>query len=381
MGKMTPHEFLINVIGSTVLNIVPFPSAPIAPSGALINLGYSIRLPEFGETVQELIKKKGAKIPDLLLVNDKQRLLVAVECKSDFTFEMEERLLKQIEFYSSEDFKAIWKELFPGLDSFEVWVVTYKALGKRIADFIAQHMKTNNLENTVVLEVEIQEKRELANIQKVFGNHKDDRLNEQMSSNGISSSLPRTELLVDPTLSSGERVFRIGRRILAFMASAYLTEKERIITIEDFRKRYPDAVMTYGELKRCLRYLVTLIHEIGEYNSATGEIILAKRPSLTQIKAKLESIQNMSENNFKIELAKKSKKRIGITGLKLKRFQKSKLDTWLPKQGMLRIYRPPYLTADPEGERRNICSFREIAAAINGESVFSKEGLDFQRKF
>jgi hypothetical protein len=330
MGRMTSHEFLINIIGSTVLNIVPFPTAPIAPSGVLMNnFSYAIRLPEFGETVQDLMKRRGAKIPDLLLINEKEKLFVSVECKSDFTFEMEERLLKQIQFYSSEDFQKIWKEMFPNLDNLEIWLVTYEKLGEKILECLNRQVDMENSANLVVWEVILKEPREEAHIQKVYGKHLDSKLNEQMESGGLLSSLPRTELLVDLTLSYSERVFRIGRRILAFMASSYLTEKERIIGTQDFRERYPDAIMTDGELKRCLRYLMMLIPEIGEYNSATGEIILTKRPSLDKIKVKLENIQKMTEEDIKVELAKISKREKGRVSLKRPKPQKTKLDEWI----------------------------------------------------
>ena len=336
MGQMTRHEFLINIIGSTVLNIVPFPSAPIAPSGVLVNnFGYTIRLPEFGETIQDLMKTRGAKIPDLLLVNEKEKLLISVECKSDFTFEMEERLSKQIQFYSSEEFKTMLKEMFPNLINFEIWLVSYEKLGEKIVDCISRQVNIENPANIIVLEVILKPPREDAHIKKVHGRHLDNKLNEQMESSGLVSSLPRTELLVDPTLSYGERVFRIGRRILSFMASAYLTEKERIIAIQDFRERYPDAIMTDGELKRCLKYLMMLIPEIGEYNSATGEIVLTKRPSLDKIKVKLENIQKMTEEDIKVELAKISRKREkGIVSLKRPKPQKTKLDKWLPEKNV-----------------------------------------------
>jgi hypothetical protein len=335
MGKMNPHEFLINVIGSTVLNIVTFPSAPIAPSGVLVSkFGYAIRLPQFGEMVKDLVKKRGAKVPDLLLVKKKEKLLIAVECKSDFTFEMEERLWKQIEFYSSEDFQAIWKEMFPDLDNLEIWIVSYKNLGEKIADFIKSQRKAKNPANIVVWEVELRKEREEAHIEKVYGTHLDSELNEHMRNGGLVCSPPRTELLVDPTLSYGERVFRIGRRILTFIASAYITEKERIITIHDFKERYSDAIMTDRELKRCLRYLIKLIPQIGEYNSATGEIVLAKRPSLNKIKTKLENIQEMTEDEIKVELAKIGRT-TGLVGLKRpKKPQKTKLDKWIPKQSV-----------------------------------------------
>lgn len=335
MGKMTPHEFLINIVGSTVLNIVPFPSAPIAPAGVLVrNFGYEIRLPKFGEIIRELMKKRGAKVPDLLLVNGAMKLLICVECKSDFTFEMEEKLSKQIEFYSSDEFKKIWKDMFPELDGLEIWAFCSRDLGEKIANFVRQQQKMKDLANTVVWEVELGKAREEARINKVYGNHLDNKLNAQMEGEGLVCSLPRIHLLIDPTLAYGERVFIIGRRILSFLASAYITDRERLITIDDFRERYPDAdaIMTDAELKRCLRYLLKLIPEIGEINTTTGELLLAKRPSLDKIKRKLENIQEMTEEEIKIELAKIGKKGVKL-GFKRPKPQKTKLDKWLQKRG------------------------------------------------
>lgn len=371
MGRMTPHEILINVIGSTVLNIVPFHSAPIAPSGVLVNrFGYTIRLPEFGEAVNHLMKKRGAKVPDLLLVNKEERLLVVVECKSDFTFRMEERLSKQIQFYSSEDFKAIWKEMFPRLDNLEVWIVSYKNLGEKIAEFIETQGIVKNPANIVVWEVNLAKGREEAHIEKVHGKHLDSKLNEQMKNEGLVCSPPRIELLVDPTLAYGERVFRIGRRILTFMASAYLTEKERIITIQDIRERYPDAIMTDRELKRCLRYLIKLVPQIGEYNSATGEIVLAKRPSLIKIKAKLESIQKMTGEEIKLELARISKRTGGIR-FKRPKPQKTRLDKWLREKGVSKSSRSPSFVPRMEiAERNNVFPFGIIETTDSGNIFF-----------
>jgi len=335
LGRMTPHEILINIIGASVLNIVPFPSTPIAPSGILgTKFGYEIRLPEFEETIQDLMRKKGAKIPDLLLVNQKAKLLVVIECKSDFTFEMEERLLKQLEFYSSEDFKKVWKEMFPNLDHLEIWVVSYKGLRSKIVEFVERQLKNKILANIVFLEVELEKKREEAHIQKIAGNHLDAKLDEQMGNDGLLSTPPRLELLVDPTLTPGEKVFRIGRRILTFIALTYITEEDRILTIKAFKDKHPDAIMTNAELKKCLRYLIRLIPEIGEYNSATGEILLAKRPKLDKIKARLESIQTMSEEEIKVELAKGSKKGRNIVSPRSARQQSVKLDKWLNKNSL-----------------------------------------------
>ena len=305
MGRMPPHEFLINLMCSTVLNMVPYPSAPIAPSGVLgSKFGYAIRLPKFGEIVKALMKKKGAKVPDLLLVNEENKLLVIIECKSDFTFEIEESLSRQIEFYSSKDFKAIWREMFPDLINVEIWVSSPKSLSEKIVDSISQQVRTKKLANIVIWGVDFKKAREVVHIRKFYGNHLDSELDEKMESEGIVCSPPRIELLIDPTLTHGERVFRIGRRFLSFVASSYLTEGERIVTLQDFRQRHADAIMTDKELKKCLRYLLKLIPEIGEYNSATGEVVLAKRPSLDKIKTKLENIGSMTNEEIKVELAR-----------------------------------------------------------------------------
>jgi hypothetical protein len=333
MGKMPLHEFLINLIGAAVLNIVHYPSAPIAPSGVLgSKFGYAIRLPKFGAIVEELMKKKGAKIPDLLLVNEEKKLLIIVECKSDFTFKIEEKLSKQIEFYSSKDFKVIWKEMFPDLTNIEIWVFSPKGLSGKISDFISRQVITEKLANVVVWGVEHKKTREEAHIQKFYGNHLDSKLNEKMERGGFVCSPPRIELLIDPTLTDGQRVFRIGRRLFSFVASSHLTEKDRIVTLRDFRETHPDAIMTDRELKRCLRYLLKLVPEIGKYNSATGEVVLAKRPSLNKIKTKLENIGNMTDEEIKIELVRIST-RITVGGVKHPRTpQKAKISDWFSKK-------------------------------------------------
>jgi len=219
--------------------------------------------------------------------------------------------------------------MFVDLDNLEIWVVAYRTIGERIADIVRQHSGMADYANTIVWEVEHRKAGEEAHIRKVHGTHQDVKLNERIENEGLVCSPPRTELLVDPTLEYGERVFRIGRRILSFMASAYITEKERIVTIQDFRERYPDAIMTDEELKRCLRYLMRLVPEIGGYNSGTGEIVLARRPSLDKIKARLEEIQTMTEVDIKLELASLSK-RVGGMAVKPKMPQKTTLDKWLP---------------------------------------------------
>jgi hypothetical protein len=71
---------------------------------------------------------------------------------------MEERLLKQLEFYSSEDFKKVWKEMFPNIDHLEIWVVSYKGLRSKLVEFIERQLKNRILANIVFLEVELEKK-------------------------------------------------------------------------------------------------------------------------------------------------------------------------------------------------------------------------------
>ena len=345
MAKMPPHEFLITTMVSTVLNIVPYPFSPIAPSGILgSKFGYALRLPEFGETIKELMKTKGAKVPDLLLVNNKKKLLITVECKSDFTFEIEESLTKQIEFYSSKIYETICREMFPDLIKHELWLFSSEAFSYKLSKFVSKQVTTKNLVNIVVWGVKLKKRREEAHIKKFYGNHLDAELNQKMENGGLTCCPPRFELLIDPTLSYGKRVSRIGRRILTFLASLYVSEKDRIVTLEAFREKHKDVIMTNKELKKCMRYLSKLVPEIGEYNSATGKLKLAKRPSLDKVKAKLENIQEMTDVEIKVELARINK--VGIRGGGVKRPiapQKTKLSEWFPKRNVSQGCLPSFI--------------------------------------
>lgn len=328
---MTPHEILINTLSSTVLNLVPSISAPVAPSGTLREeFGYEIRLPEFGETIEELMKKKGAKIPDLLLVNEEKKLVIVVECKSGFNLETEEKLSKQIEFYSKEKFK------FGDLENLEIWIFTNKGLGKNIEKFVRNKtQETRDLANIVIWEVEFKKGGEETEIQKIYGKHYDSKLNEQIKTHGLTCCPPKIDLLVDPTLTYPERVYRIGRRLFTFICSKFLTEEERTISVEGFKTKHLDAIITDKELRRCFRYLTTLIPEIGEYSSQ-GQIILKKRPSLDKIKAKLENIQKMSVEELKVELTGVARRRLPrIAKIKKPKIVKYPLDKWLKKENVL----------------------------------------------
>jgi hypothetical protein len=340
MAKMTAHEFLINTIASTVLNIIPYPFSPIAPSGILGNkFGYVLKLAEFGDTINALLKKKGAKVPDLILINMKKKILITVECKSDFTFEIEEKLTKQLDFYSSEIFKKICKEMFPNLTKHEIWLFAPEDFCEQITSFVRNLIERKKLTNIVVWGVKLKKRREEAHIKKFFGNHIDPELNQKMKDDGLVCSPPRFELLIDPTLSYGKRVSRIGRRILTFLASLYVSDKDRIVTLEDFKKKHTDVIMTNKELKKCLRYLSKLVPEIGTFNSTTGELTLAKRPSLDKVKNKLLTIQEMSDEDIKIELARMSK--AGVRGFKRpKDSQKTKISKWFPKRNVNQSYTP-----------------------------------------
>lgn len=264
------------------------------------------------------------------MTNDEMKTLVVVECKSDFTFEWEERLRKQIDFYSCKECKAIYEEMFPNLSRLEIWIVTYEKMGTKALDCLKRGNLGPNSENVVVWEASIDLQKEEVCLRKTYGEHLDSKLNNQMEEQGLKTSKPRSELLIDPTLSIGEKVFRIGRRILAFMASSYISEADRIITIRDFRDHHPDTtVMTDVELKRCLRYLMLLVPEIGDYNSGSGEILLSKKPRLDKVKKRLESLQEMDEEQIKVELVKSGGRGQQTSIKRPTKTQKTKLDTWL----------------------------------------------------
>jgi hypothetical protein len=343
MVKMPNHEFLIITMVSNVLNIIPHPSSVIAPSGILKSkFGYDLRLAEFEETIYEFMKKKGVKLPDLLLVNENKKLLITVECKSDYTFEIEENLTKQIEFYSSKIYKKICSEMFPTLTNRELWIFSPENFCSEISKLVRNLKSRKNLINTVIWGMRLRKRSEVVQIKKFYGNHLDNELNQIMNKGGFVCSPPRLELLIDPTLSSGKKIYRVGRRIFTFLASSLLNgkdRKERAVTAKSFKKRYKDVIISEKEVKRCLRCLSLLVPEFGEYDSHTGKLILSKKPSLDKLQDKLKKIQTMSDVEIKVILSK-----IGARpprGLKRPRAsQETKISEFFPKKNVSKIFMP-----------------------------------------
>lgn len=340
MGRMTPHETLINVLASAVLTLAPSPFSPLKTTGMLREkFGYELKLPIFGEVIEGLMKERGASPPDLILTNDKLKMVVAIECKSDFNPKTIEKLSKQIEFYSSETFREFSKSFVSNLEKCEIWVVTYsdqEKLGEKISGFIEKKKaEIKSQSNIIVWEVEIR-KTEEAVIRKIYGEHQDSELGKYLQTNrGIETSLPQIELLIDSSLTYSQRVARIGRRIFSFIVSKSLTNEERVVSLSDFKERYGDAVMTDKELANCFRYLTRLIPEIGSYVTEKKCIVLRTKPPLSRIKDKIENMESVTDEEFKTKLVKREKplsRRVRRVK-KPKPFKDTSLEEWIKKNG------------------------------------------------
>ena len=149
-------------------------------------------------------------------------------------------------------------------------------------------------------------------------------------------SLPQLELLIDSSLTYAQKVARISRRIFSFIVSKSLTEEERLVSIAAFKNKYGDAIMTDKELANCFRYLTRLIPEIGKYVSGKRSIVLRARPDLSRIKAKIEALEHLPDEEFKVELGKAEK------GLSVRSNRSSKkplpfkgsLEPWIKKDSI-----------------------------------------------
>jgi hypothetical protein len=344
LGHMTLHETLINIIASSVLNLTPSPFSPIKVTGELqAKFGYKIKLPIFNEVIGELLTEKGASPPDLILTNDKLKMVVAVECKSDFNQLMVEKLSRQINFYSSEAFSEFSKSFLPEVEKSEIWIVTYsdqENLSERISKFVEK--KKNEIKNNcniVVWGVEIK-KTDVAVLRKVCGEHQDAKLDIHLEKKGLETSLPQLELLIDSSLTYAQRVARIGRRIFSFIVSKSLTDEERTVSIADFKDKYGDAIMTDKELANCFRYLTRFIPEIGEYVTAKRSIILKAKPALDRIKGKIEALENVPDEDFKVELSRIDEAtKVGrIRSAKKPKPFKGSLEPWIKKGNFVRDF-------------------------------------------
>jgi hypothetical protein len=334
---MTQHEMLINIVASMVLTLTPSPFSPVKTTGVLREkFGYEIKLPILSEVIEDLMKKKEASPPDLILANDKLKMVIAIECKSDFGPRTIERLSKQVDFYSSDVFDEFAKSFVSKFEKSEIWIVTYRdqeKLGEKISHFIAKKKEeAESHRNMVVWEVEIK-KTEEAIIRKVYGSHQDRDLDTHLEANKeIGTSLPQIELLIDSSLTYPQRVARIGRRILSFVVSKSLAAEERIVSISDFKEKWGDAIISDKELANCFRYLTRLIPEIGDYETRRRSIFLKPKPPLSKIKEKIEDLESMTDEDFKIMLSRKERPpSVMVSGRKKLKPFKGSLEPWLKK--------------------------------------------------
>jgi hypothetical protein len=265
-------------------------------------------------------------------------MVVAIECKSNFGLTTIERLEKQIDFYSSDTFREFAKAFVPELKKTEMWIVTYsnqENLAERVAQFIEKKKAEIRSQcNMIVWEVEVK-KTDSAILRKVYGEHLDTELNMYMQAKkGIETALPQLELLIDSSLTYSQRVARIGRRVLSFMACKSLTEEERVVSVALFKNKFGDAIMTDKELVNCFRYLTKLIPEIGLYVTEKRCIVLKARPDLSKIKHKIEELENVPDEEFKVKLSKIGKRsRIGENRSTRKPVPfKGSLEPWMHKQ-------------------------------------------------
>lgn len=339
LGHLTSHEVLINIIASSVLTMNPSPFSALKATGELKErFGYEIKIPILNETIENILQGKGARIPDLILANDRLKMVVAVECKTELTLETTERLSKQIDFYASEAFHEFAKSFVIKPEKSEIWIVTYnnqEKLSERIANFVEKKKAKTNLQcNIVVWEVELK-KTDEAIIRKIYGDHQDIGLNMYFQANdGIETPLPQLELLIDSSLTYSQRVARIGRRVFSFMVSKSLTEEERIVSVTDFKNKFGDAIMTEKELVNCFRYLTKFIPEIGWYVTEKRCIVLKARPDLSKIKNKIVALENVADEEFKVELSKTDRRvRLGRSKTTKKPIPfKGSLEPWIKKQ-------------------------------------------------
>lgn len=332
---------LINIIASSVLTMNPSPFSALKATGELKErFGYEIKIPILNETIESILQKKGARIPDLILANDRLKMVIAIECKTELSLETTERLSKQIDFYASEAFHEFAKSFVLKLEKSEIWIVTYnnqEKLAERITDFVEKKKAETNMRcNIVVWEVELK-KTDEAILRKIYGNHQDIELNMYFQAKkGIETPLPQLELLIDSSLTYSQRVARIGRRVFSFMVSKSLAEEERVVSVADFKNKFGDAIMTEKELINCFRYLTKLIPEIGWYVTEKRCIVLKARPDLSKIKNKIEALENVPDEEFKVELSKRDR-RIRLKGNNITRKPvpfKGSLEPWIKKQSI-----------------------------------------------
>ena len=322
---MHPHDYLLAVVIALTQPVIYGITAPLGVNGFLKQrLGYVFHFSDMEDA-----RTRGMSLPDGLIYNERNGILLIPECKSSLQDnDTSTRLIKQLQCYSSTDFLQIVHRIIPGFTQSEVVIVTFPETAKEIQLLIKS--RSNDLKtasNTVIWTVNRIPKTDQL-ITKLFsGKHIDEQLNSAMTTGVICKPPPR-EFLSSPDIPDSRFVSIIGRR---FLASIVMRTKSSSAT--QVLEENTDLAVSLPRLRRILSALFRLVPELGSYERRTGEINFRSRIDYSVVHKKLREIGLMKKVDYYRALGEPITKEVVIPVEKLKLTKQVSLVDFLRGQG------------------------------------------------
>lgn len=289
---MHPHDYLLAVLISLTQPVVYGITAPLGIDGILKEkLGYIFHFSDMEE-----MRTRGMSVPDGLVFNSENKILLIPECKSALQEDNETalRLLRQIKCYSSEDFLEIVHHMIPDFQNTEIVIITFDNVAKEIELFIKSHQKElGEILNIIVWAVSRVPKTDQLLIRKFYGTHIDNRLGKTMTK-GVYCKSPAREFLSSPDIPDQRFASVLGRRFLVSIVTGV-----RILSVEQIMQENPDLALSFLRLRRILKGLFSLIPILGTYNRRTDQIRLKTKIDFSAVQHELLEIGKMSKREYR----------------------------------------------------------------------------------
>jgi hypothetical protein len=318
---MHPHDYLLAVVISLTQPVVYGISAPLGINGYIKQkLGYVFHFSDMEEA-----RTRGMSLPDGLVFNEQNKILLIPECKSSLQEDGNSlRLVKQLQCYSSKEFLEIVHRIIPDFVQSEIVIATFPEVAKEIQLLIKTHsddLKTAS--NTVIWTVNRIPRTDHL-LTKIFhGTHIDKQLNATMVK-GVRCKPPAREFLSSPDIPDSRFASNIGRRLLVSIAVGTKTS-----TVDKFLEENKDLAISFSRLRRILASIFRLVPELGSYERKTGSIKLRSRVDYLAIQSKLREIGQMSSADYHRILGEPVEREVVMPTIESKPTKQESLDKFI----------------------------------------------------
>jgi hypothetical protein len=297
---MHPHDYLLAVVIALTQPVIYGISAPLGINGFLKRkLGYVFHFSNMEEA-----RARGMNLPDGLVFNEHNKILLIPECKSSLQENGDtSRLIKQLQGYSSKEFLQTVRAIIPDFAESEIVIVTFPKIAKEIQLFVKAH--SNDLEstlNTVIWAVSRIPKTDQLLTKLYYGRHIDKQLNAAMVK-GVYCKPPAREFLSSPDIPDSRFASIIGRRLLVSIAVGTKTSN-----VARFLEENKDLAISFSRLRGIFAALFRLVPELGSYERKTGTIELRSRVEYSVVQSKLSEIGKMSRADYHRTLGEPAEK-------------------------------------------------------------------------